>query len=90
MKGAAHSLARIVYLGDAICGKASGVLYEQGYLDKSSLRRRYASSAGPRLMSVACGAWRSIRLLMEASPSDRLDRDRDEATRDKVPSLAFL
>ena len=41
-------------------------------------------------MSVACGAWRPIRLLTEASPSDRLDRERDDATCDKLPSLAVL
>ena len=60
------------------------------HLEASSLRRRNASSAGPRLMSTACGAWRPIRLLTEASPSDRLERERDEATRDKPASLTWL
>lgn len=41
-------------------------------------------------MSVAWGTWRPIRLVTEASPPDRLDSEREEATCDKLASLACL
>ena len=71
-------------------GRCHNNLSWMAHLEESSLRRRNASSAGPRLMRVACGTWRPIRLLTEASPSDRLGRERDEATGDKPASLVWL
>ena len=69
---------------------AAGTSRKETYLEESSLGRRKASSAGPRLMSAAWGTWRLIRLLAEASPSDSSDKDRDEATCARLASLECL
>ena len=69
---------------------AAGMSKKKAYLEESSLGRRKASSAGPRLMSAAWGTWRLIRLLTEASPSDSSDKERDEATCARLASLECL
>ena len=68
----------------------AGTSKEEAHLEESSLGRRKASSAGPRLMSAACRTWRLIKLLTEASPSDSSDKERDEATCARLASLECL